>query len=173
MGKIDYGTLKRLCSTSKEEVDAAFDVIFQKYARLVRYVAYDVLKDEEEAKDIVNETFLKMYEKRRTFMKESGLKYYLLVTAKNLSINRSKQRTDHLEYSDDLEGAKEGQSVSLYLEQFKETLDEEEYRYLVLHLLYDFTFREIAKANGVTTSTVSSKYRRGIQKLREHYGGER
>ena len=172
MEKIAYSTLKKLCSTSVEEMNKSFNLIFNKYRYLVYYVSFDILKNEEDAKDIVNETFMKMYEKRRDFMNESKLKYFLLVTAKNLSINRYKQNKDHLLYSEDVIGEEDKSNVSIYLEKFKEVLDKEEYHYLVLHLLYDFTFREIAKANSLTTAQVSSKYQRGIKKLRTYYGGK-
>lgn len=172
MERIGYSVLKKLCSTSVEEMNRAFNLIFEKYRYLVYYVSFDILKSEDEAKDIVNETFLKMYERRRDFMSESKLKYFLLVTAKNLSINRYNQIKNRLAYSDDIEGKYDEESVSIYLEKFKDVLDEEEYKFLVLHLIYGFTFREIAKTNDLTTSQVSSKYQRGIKKLRDYYGGK-
>ncbi|MEE5995725.1 MAG: sigma-70 family RNA polymerase sigma factor [Candidatus Enteromonas sp.] len=172
MERIGYSTLKKLCSPSIEEMNGAFNVVFTKYRHLVYYVSYDILKNEDDAKDIVNETFLKMYEKRRDFMNESGLKYFLLVVAKNLSINRYNQAKYDVTYSDDAEGKQDEGNVSFYLEKFKDVLDEEEYQYLVLHIIYDFTFGEIARANKLTTSQVSSKYQRGVKKLRTFYGGK-
>ena len=171
MEKIGYSILKKLCSTSVNEMNEAFNIVFNKYRYLVYYVSYDILKSEEEAKDIVNEAFLKMYENRGNFDSDKKLKYFLLVTAKNLSINRYNQNKDHLTYSDDIEGKADSDNLSIYLEKFKEVLDEEEYQYLVLHLIYGFKFKEIAIANNLTTSQVSSKYQRGINKLRDFYGG--
>lgn len=152
-------------------MEESFNYIFDKYKNLVYFVSYEILKSNEEAEDVVNETFLKMYENRRNFMKESQLKYFLMVTAKNLAINRYNSLKNHLEYSDDITGKVDDGGVSIYLEKFKEVLDEAEYSYLVLHLLYEFSFKEIAKANKLTTSQVSSKYQRGIKKLRDYYGG--
>ncbi len=173
MGKITYSVIKKLCSPSKEEMNRSFNIIFEKYRYLVYTVAYDILKNVEESKDIVNETFLKMYEKRANFTNEGDLKYYLLVIARNLSINRSKQLQYHLSYSDDMAGKSDDKDISLYLEKFKRVLDREEYKYLVLHIVYGFTFLEIARANHLTTSQVSSKYQRGIKKLRDYYGGNK
>ena len=170
MEKISYSVLKDLCSQSQSVVNDSFTLIFEKYRYLVYYVSFDILKNEEESKGIVNETFLKMYENRRNFMSETKLKYFLLVTAKNLSINRYNKMKDYLSYSDDIKGECDSE-VSLYLEKFKDILDDEEYKYLVLHIIYEFSFREIAKANKLTTSQVSSKYQRGIKKLRDFYGG--
>lgn len=172
MGKISYSILKNLCSYSIEKRNKSFNIVFEKYRYLVYYVAFDILKSEDEAKDIVNETFLKMYDKRRDFMNETSLKYFLLVTCKNLSINRYNKTKNHLSYSDDIEGRRDNDNLSIYLDKFKDILDEEEYHYLVLHLLYDFTFKEIAKTNNLTTSQVSSKYQRGLKKLRNYYGGK-
>ena len=172
MEKIGYRTLKGLCSSDKQEMNDSFNVIFNKYRYLVYYVSYDILKNEEESKDIVNDTFMKMYEKRHDFNSETKLKYFLMVTAKNLSINRYNQLKDHLTYSDDIGEGTDCEGVNIYLEKFKEVLDEEEYRYLVLHLIYGFKFKEIAVSNNLTTWQVSSKYERGINKLRRIYGGK-
>ena len=169
--KIGYSVIKNLCSPYDDEMNASFNIIFEKYRYLVYYVSFDIIKSEEEAKDIVNETFLRMYENRRNFMNESKLKYFLLVTAKNLAINRYYQEKRNLPYSDDMVGKDDQAGISVYLEKFKDILDEEEYHYIVLHLLYDFSFREIAESNRLTTSQVSSKYQRGIKKLRDYYGG--
>lgn len=173
MEKIDYQTLKDLCSVSEERMNKSFNMIFSKYSKLVYFVSFEILKNEEESKEIVNDTFMKMYEKRRVFMNESRLKYFLLVTAKNLSINRYNKLKNHLTYSDDVEVEdhdKKG-DLDIYLERFKKVLDKEEYSYLVLHLIYEFSFREIANHYELTTSQVSSKYQRGIKKLRSFYGG--
>ncbi len=170
MEKISNSVIKDLCSSIREVRDDSFNLIFEKYRYLVYYVSYDVLKNEEESKDIVNETFLKMYENRRSFLNETKLKYFLMVTAKNLAINRYNKLKNYLSYSDDISGENDSE-LSLYLEKFKDVLDEEEYKYLVLHIIYEFSFREIAKANKLTTSQVSSKYQRGIKKLRDFYGG--
>ena len=172
MTKIRNQTIEKLRSTSKEEVDSVFNLIFNKYKNLVYYVSFDILKNSEDAKDIVNDTFLKMYDNRGKLISETKLKYFLLVSAKNLSINRYNENKNHLPYSDDVEGQSDDSHLSIYLEKFKDVLDAKEYRFLVLHIVYEFSFREIAKTYNLTTSQVSSKYQRGIKKLRDYYGGK-
>ena len=172
MEKITHSVIKKLCSYHKKDMNDAFNLIYDKYRYLVYYVAFNILKNEDVAKEIVNDAFIKLYEKRSITMTENKIKYFLLVTAKNLSINKLNQAKDHLPYSDDTIGKEDDKSVSLYLEKFKDLLDEEEYQYLVLHLLYEFTFKEIARANHLTVSQVSSKYQRGLKKLRDYYGGD-
>lgn len=172
MTKIRNQTIEKLRSTSKEEVDSVFNLIFNKYKNLVYYVSFDILKNSEDAKDIVNDTFLRMYDNRDKLISETKLKYFLLVSAKNLSINRYNENKNHLPYSDDVEGQSDDSHLSIYLDKFKDVLDAKEYRFLVLHIVYEFSFREIAKTYNLTTSQVSSKYQRGIKKLRDYYGGK-
>jgi RNA polymerase sigma factor (sigma-70 family) len=103
---------------------------------------------------------------------KASLNIFCSSPQKILSINRYNQIKNHLAYSDDIEGKYDKESVSTYLEKFKDVLDEEEYKFLVFHLIYEFSYREIAKSYGYTTAKVSSKYQRGIKKLRDYYGGK-
>ena len=59
-----------------------------------------------------------------------------------------------------------------YIEKFKDFLSKEEVDLIVLHLLYDFTFKEIAKDKSTTVDVISSRYRRAILKVKQHYKGE-
>ena len=58
-----------------------------------------------------------------------------------------------------------------YIDKFKDFLNQEELDLIIYHLLYDYSFKEIALMKDVTTSVVSSKYRRTIIKVRNHYKG--
>ena len=43
---------------------------------------------------------------------------------------------------------------------------------MLFYILYDFTFKEISKINGVSVDSISSKYKRIIDKIRKHYEGD-
>ena len=64
MEKISCSVIRKLCSLSKEEVDESFNIIFNKYRYLVYYVAFDILKDDEESKLLVK----KKTKKRETLI---------------------------------------------------------------------------------------------------------
>lgn len=68
-------------------VQKAFRYFYQKYSKLVFGIAFGILSDKEEAKDIVQETFMTLVEKKATINLEC-LKSYLLGMARNKSINR-------------------------------------------------------------------------------------
>ena len=47
--------LKDLKSSSKQVMERAFNDIYQEYKLLVYFVSFDILKNQEDAKDITNE----------------------------------------------------------------------------------------------------------------------
>ncbi len=55
----------------------AFDVVFEKYGDRLFGFAFQYLKSKEETEGLVQEVFLKIWEKRKTLKKDSSLKSYL------------------------------------------------------------------------------------------------
>ena len=170
MGEISYKTIRELLSTDRNIMENAFNSIYNKYASLVYYVSFDILKSKEDAEDIVNETFLKMYASRASIKSDKSLKYLLLTISKNLSINlfnkKIKMRPLEVEVaSNDLVV----DEFSEFKNKYKDVLNEEELSIVMDHLIADYSFREIAEKYSSSTNAISSKYRRAIEKLKKHY----
>ena len=161
--------LKDFTGDNKVEVESSFNAIYNAYYRLVYFVSLDVTKNNEDSKDIVNETFFKLYENRKKMKDVNGIKYYLVVTAKNLSINLINKMKRETVFNDDISVSSEELLIDSFLEKFKEYLDKEELKILVYHLIYELGFREISELTGISINTISSKYRRAVNKLKEHY----
>jgi RNA polymerase sigma-70 factor (ECF subfamily) len=78
---------------------SAFDSLFEKYYKLLCVSAYFFLKDEQEAKDLVQTFFLDIWEKRLYMNFQGEIKGYLYRAVKNRCINEiSKQKTRHKNY---------------------------------------------------------------------------
>ncbi|HOE15104.1 MAG TPA: sigma-70 family RNA polymerase sigma factor [Candidatus Paceibacterota bacterium] len=161
-----------LCSPNRELMERTFNSIYDKYSFLVFYVAFEIVRHKEDAEDITDETFLRMYENRKSLKKSKNLKYYLVTIAKNLAINLQKSKSRYVAYDDTIDsGQKETHDdFDLYIMTFKEFLDEEEISLVVYKFLYEYTFKEIAAIKKVTINSVSSKYKRTLDKIRKYYG---
>ena len=59
----------------------AFDQIFQRYGDRLYGFAVKVLKSEEEAEELVQDVFLKIWEKRKNLKEEDTLRTYLFTIA--------------------------------------------------------------------------------------------
>ena len=83
-----------------------------------------------------------------------------------------KEEERFVNYDDDVEGKEEKRDdFQEYLTKFSSFLDESEIDLLVYHLLYDYSFKEIASLLGVSINSVTSKYKRTIDKVKKHYKG--
>ena len=111
-----------------------------------------------------------MYSNKENIDSTKNLKYYLTTISKNLSLNyinsikQEEELDENIVYSEDTHD-----HFNEYIEKFKEFLNEEEIDLLVYHLLYGFTFKDIAMMKEVSIDVISSKYRRTIIKIRKYY----
>lgn len=71
----------------KREKPQAFELIFQKYYGAICYFAQDFLQDEDAAKDVVSEVFIKLWGMREDFDNLRSIKSFLYVSAKNACLN--------------------------------------------------------------------------------------
>ena len=65
----------------------AFRMIFESYNRLLFTCAIQLVKDKEQAEDIVSEAFTKLWQRHEVFQTEEHVKAFLFVTTRNASLN--------------------------------------------------------------------------------------
>jgi len=68
---------------------AAFDTLYNRYYQAVYNNAYTILKDAPAAEDILQETFISLWQKRSTLRNPENVGGWLFVTATNKSTGRS------------------------------------------------------------------------------------
>ena len=163
--------LWNLTSPNKDLVDDSFTKIYEEYKLLVYYVSFEITQNKSDSEDILNETFLKFYENRFTIKKAKGIKYFLVTTSKNLSINLVKRnsKTDLIEDDEVFSESDDNSFLDDYLKEFAKILNQEELDLIVYHLIYDFSFKEIGEMKNETVNAISGKYRRALAKLKEKY----
>lgn len=169
MAHISSKVLDNLKSSSRVKTEEAFDILYKEYSYLVYYVALKIVKNRDIAKEITNDTFFKLYQNKDNLKKEKNIKYYLVTTSKNTSINYMIQNARQVSLDGEIASFEQVDHFDEYINKFSKFLNKEELDIIVYHLLYDFSFREISKENKTTTSAVSSKYRRAIDKIKSHY----
>lgn len=91
---------KRLLSALKNGDIRAFDAIFRKYASKLYFFSFDKTHNEAEAEEIVQETFMKVWETRAAI--DPGLNFgnYLITIAKNKIYNTFRRRLVERKYSE-------------------------------------------------------------------------
>ena len=166
---------KRLARAKKnkdeKQINAIFEEIFNDYSKLVAFIISKYVDIREDVEDLVMDVFLKFYDAAlKTELK--NIKAYLTVSAKNTSINFIKAKKGiFIEYDDNLyfDDNQNNSSYNDIIKTMKSILSDEEVSIIVLKVIYNYTFNEIAKKFSLKPSTVSSKYFRAIKKFKRSY----
>lgn len=172
---------------TKKEKDRLFEEEFMPHIDSVYNFAYFLAQNEENAKDLLQETYLKAYKYAGYYTKGTNAKAWLLRILKNTFINEYRKRSKQPQQVDFdetyQEEHEEHTSIDLRHDIFDNLLGDEitnalnslDVNYRVILLLCDiegFKYEEIAKIVDIPIGTVRSRLHRARKTLKEklkHY----
>lgn len=153
---------------------AAFEELYHLTERSVYAFALSILKNHEDAMDVLQETYLRIRGAAHLYKPMGKPLAWIFTITRNLAM--SKLRTynktvtipaedleDNLYYSYVTDG-----EDKFVLQAALKILDLVEREIILLHAISGFKHREIADYLGMSLGTVLSKYRRGLSKLQKH-----
>jgi RNA polymerase sigma-70 factor (ECF subfamily) len=184
----DEALMACVCQDDRE----ALASLFRRYARIVRGVAYRVLRDASEADDLLQDIFLLIHRLCRTFDSSRGpARFWILQMTYRRAISRRRYLTSRHFYArmdlDDATGgdgdfaanlARDEGSIDRLIgqETLQKTFDELSYNQretLRLYFFEGYTLEEIASKLGQSAGNVSHHYYRALEKLRKQiFGGK-
>lgn len=153
-----YGTDEYIIKTVKTHSTAMFRA------------AYAVLKNRDDAEDVVQEAFIKLMDKNPDFTDEEHMKAWLLRVTINISKNmlkasyrKNESVTEDIEYTQ----SKPDEVLPCVMNL------EENYR-TVIHLYYyeGYSIKEIATILNLPSATVGTRLKRGRAKLKKMLEGD-
>lgn len=171
---LDDDAIKAIARTDKRR---AADLVARKYRdRLFRHAAY-ILKDYQEATDVIQEVFIKAMREKRFFQPDFKMKAWLFRVTSNLCFNIRRDRKRRSAILETVPRAKHEKAVQHELvfqnetqSQVLEALDElSENHKAILMLRYyqDLSYAEIAQTLDIKLGTVMSRLSRAKQQLLE------
>ena len=179
----DETLIAKVCDSDRE----ALALLFHRYARIVRGVAYRVLRDASEADDLLQDIFLLVHRLCGTFDSTKGsARFWILQMTYRRAISRRRYLTSRHFYSHvDLDQAENrlsdsgggscgpGSSMNESLNRREVLqscftgLSESQRETLQLFFYEGYTFEEIAAKLGQTVGNARNHYYRGLEKLRK------
>ena len=153
----------------------AFDELFTRYAPILLRVMRQQLRSQEEANDLVQQTFLQLHRARRDFRSDARLRPWLFTIALNLKrehLRRLKRRPEaelELDGRNDpsARGDQERFEAAKTLQVALEKLQPGHREVIELHWLGQLSFPEISELLGASLSAVKVRAHRGYLALRE------
>lgn len=164
-----------------EEVKAgnrrAFSELVKRHQKGLLRMSLRFVKDLDTAEDVVQESFIKAYEKLHSFEGRSSFKSWLFQITVNSARNRIRDgRKNMLDIENvqlavgaEAESGMVHGAVANILQEEVDKLPDRQRTALVLRVYEDLSFKEIAEIMGCPYDTAKANYRHALMKLREAF----
>ena len=160
--------------------ERAFTAIYERYHKLLYVLAYKYLKDNDTAKDAVQQIFLKLWESRSLFSIHINLRNYLYTMLKNHLLNEIRNNytaleknyelaQETIEYENEILSKLEEKEVTEQLYRAIDSLPEQKKAVCLYKLKDSLSNQEIAEKMQISIPTVKTHYSQAIKLLREHF----
>ena len=163
--------MKEIVKGLKERDEEAFKIVYDEYEKLIYYIAYSITKNKENSEEIVQDTFLRMFNTIYLYEEKGKFKQWLCEIARNLSYNKvtrdkEKNTIKNEEVVNLTTSPKSSADIILTIEGILEPFDA---TIVIIRIVYDFSFREIAESINETIGKVQSTYYSALEKLKKEF----
>ncbi len=162
MSEADLGRL--IVLTSRGDNDA-FSKLYVKTGRGVYAFLYTYFHNKEDTEDAMQTVYLKIKNGASSFTKGTNARAWILQIAKNHALNVINKNKREV-ITDDIRAVDTKDNFGTVTDAMERCLNEEEQRIITLHVLWGYKHREIAQRLDCPTGTITSKYKRAVEKLR-------
>lgn len=161
----------------------AFEVLVERNLRLVYRYAFRMARDKEDAEDIAQETFAKLWRNMRKFDTDKNFRTWLLGIAHNTAIDLLRKRKDFVFSDFDNEGGDFSETIvdpaplppeiferaekNKLLDDALGQISPASREILTLYYEEDLTFNEIGTILNKPLNTVKSQHRRALLALKK------
>lgn len=153
--------------------EEVIDEIYSLYHKKIFNFAFSILKDEDAALDIIQETFIKLWEQRKSLKKDANLKAYIYTIAKNAVLSTFRKHATEEKYLDYLKGktlsnssgSEEMTEYKFLEEQYEvllQQLPEKRREIFVLSRKQGLSNKEIAEHKGISIKTVEAQISKAL-----------
>ena len=169
--RIEQRLKQALATGDPISMDEAFQEVYDAYYKLIYYLVIQIVKQTEDAEEVVNDVFLKAFRHLDQFDFGTSLKSWLAQIAKNEALNyynKNKKKATTLG-EDALDVSDANNNFYQYMMEFEEVLSKEELDILVYRLYFNLKFEEIIALTDLPRSTIFKKYRTALKKIKQYY----
>lgn len=147
----------------KARQEKAFGQFYLQYKNLIYFIAFDILHDEEEAKDVLQDTLISVYQNIDDFS-SGNFKAWFTTIAKRKALDKYRSKK-HLENLDIEPGVEDDHSF--IFADLKKILSDDEYLVLIYHAVYDIKHKDIAIMLDKPLGTITWLYQQAIKKAKQ------
>jgi len=176
----DLELIRRFCDQGDE---AAFNALVGRHQRDVYRLAYRIASNHEDAHDLSQEAFVRVYRKLGDFRGDAAFKTWLYRIVVNLSLNHVKKTNKERKTHVDIDGvviavAPRGLHAALEAESRERLrgairkLPDKQRKTLILKVFHDLKYTEIAGVMKCSVGTSKANFFHAVKALKKQLGGE-
>jgi len=160
----------------------AFSRFFDIYEKSIYGFLYNMLRSREEAEELLQVVFMKIWENRSTINHELSLEAYLYTIAKNSALNMLHQKVrkllfeqqliDNFKVSEDGEASLIEKDLKRHIDNLITHIPERRREIFKLRYEKELSYKEIAEQLNISENTVDTQIRNALNYLRQQLGKE-
>lgn len=159
----------------------AFDKLFDKYSQRLYSFAMSLLKTHEDAEEVVQEVFLRIWQKRKELVETTSFKSFLFTIAKNIIVDHFRKKIKEKNYREflleryDYDNSSPDMNIE-YKELYKilvktiEKLPERRKQIYKLSRNEGLSHKEIASRLGISINTVENQINLALKIIKKRFG---
>lgn len=144
-----------------------FDNIYEEYFDRIYYKVLSVVKNDSDAEDICQDTFISVYKNLSKFREESNIYTWIYRIAINKTYDFFKKRKLEFEINDEVLSLPEDVNfdTKVILEEKLKLISEKEKEIVIMKDIYGYKLKEIAEIKNMNLSTVKSVYYKALKDM--------
>lgn len=171
MKSIDKVELHEIFKELEDNKNNKFNELYSKYSNLVYRIAFSILKNEENSKDIMQKVFLKIWEMDKDKLPTNNEASWLYSITKNETLNYLRANKNAFDLDELYYVSSEDNELNKMLDRDKYNriiagLNVDEQEIVSLKILSNLSFKEISQILKMPIGTVQWKYYKSIHTLK-------
>ncbi len=152
--------------------EKSFNIFYDNYKKLLFFIIVSIVKNEDIATDLLQDTFIKIFNNVENLKNDSGFHQYVCLIARNIALDYLRKKSNFVENLETILYKAIEQPTEYTTFSFNEYLSNIEQLVITYNVIYEFTFQEIASFLNMKLSKVYSIYKIAKQKMKKYYEKE-
>ena len=173
-------TERELVEEVKEGIASAFDKLYEAYYHKLYSFALSILKSKEDAEEVVQNTFFKIWEKRKNIESNHSFESFLFTVAYNATVDLLRERLRERKYRENildkatsyynLEEAIEFSDLLVHVEKIVAELPPRKHEIYQLSRVNHLSYTEIAEKLNISIKTVENSINFSMNFIKKRLG---
>ena len=171
MGKINVKELEELFIEIKYGNKIAFEKLYNNYNKLIYSIAYSILKNKQDAEDVAQIVFEKLYSIDKDKLPTRNESSWLYSVTKNETINYLKHNKNNIDLDSIYNIEDDNNEINKIIDQDSynrliDKLNDKEKEIISIKIVSNLSFEEIGKLLKEPTGTIKWKYYKAVNTLK-------